>query len=124
MKKKWKNTVRNTKAKKGVPKEKIRLGLIGAGNFVRSTMLPAMKETGRYEFRGLATTGGVGGAQANDGTPFAYTTNNYKKLLADPEIDLIAVSTRHNSHARFVVEALNAGKSVYCEKPLCLTLGS
>lgn len=118
---KWKNTVKNTKAGKRVAGDRIRLGLIGAGNFVRSTMLPVMKETGKYDFRGLATTGGVGGAQANDGTPFAYTTNNYKKLLEDPKIDLIAVSTRHNSHARFVVEALNAGKSVYCEKPLCLT---
>lgn len=115
---KWKNTVKNTKYVRKTSGEKIRLGLIGAGNFVRSTMLPVMKETGKYEFRGLATTGGVGGAQANDGTPFAYTTNNYKRLLADPEIDLIAVSTRHNSHARFVTEALNAGKSVYCEKPL------
>ncbi len=119
---KWKNTVRNTKIKRNASGEKIRLGLIGAGNFVRSTMLPAMKESGKYEFRGLATTGGVGGAQANDAVPFAYTTNHYKKLLADPEIDLIAVSTRHNSHAKFIVEALQAGKSVYCEKPLCLTL--
>lgn len=119
---KWKGTIQNPDAKKAVSGEKIRLGLIGAGNFVRSTMLPIMKETGKYEFWGLATTGGVGGAQANAGTPFAYTTNDYKELLADPEIDLIAVSTQHNSHAKFVVEALQAGKNVYCEKPLCLTL--
>ena len=119
---KWKGTIENPGAKKAVSGDKIRLGLIGAGNFVRSTMLPIMKETGKFEFRGLATTGGVGGAQANAGTPFAYTTNNYQELLADPDIDLIAVSTQHNSHAKFVVEALNAGKNVYCEKPLCLTL--
>ena len=50
---KWKNTVRNTKIKRNASGEKIRLGLIGAGNFVRSTMLPAMKESGKYEFRGL-----------------------------------------------------------------------
>ncbi len=119
---KWQDTIPNIPAKSRVSGGKIRLGLIGAGNFVRSTMLPVMKETKKYEFRGLATTGGVGGAQVNDGTPFAYTTNNYKKLLSDPEIDLIAVSTQHNSHARFIVEALEAGKNVYCEKPLCLTL--
>lgn len=118
---KWRNTVRSRQTKR-VSGSRVRLGLIGAGNFVRSTMLPIMKETGKFEFRGLATTGGVGGAQANDGTPFAYTTNNYKKLLADPDIDLIAVSTQHNSHAKFVTEALKAGKHVYCEKPLCLTL--
>lgn len=119
---KWQSRIENPKAKRSASGEKIRLGLIGAGNFVRSTMLPIMKETGLFEFRGLATTGGVGGAQANDGTPFGYTTNNYQELLSDPEIDLIAVSTQHNSHAKFVIEALKAGKNVYCEKPLCLTL--
>ena len=119
---KWQSWIENPKAKRAASGEKIRLGLIGAGNFVRSTMLPIMKETGLFEFRGLATTGGVGGAQANDGTPFGYTTNNYQELLSDPEIDLIAVSTQHNSHAKFVIEALKAGKNVYCEKPLCLTL--
>lgn len=119
---KWQSRIENPKAKRAAYGEKIRLGLIGAGNFVRSTMLPIMKETGLFEFRGLATTGGVGGAQANDGTPFGYTTNNYQELLSDPEIDLIAVSTQHNSHAKFVIEALKAGKNVYCEKPLCLTL--
>lgn len=121
-KEKWNGTIHNPEAKKSLSGDKIRLGLIGAGNFVRSTMLPIMKETGLFEFRGLATTGGVGGAQANSGTPFAYTTNDYKELLADPDIDLVAVSTQHNSHAKFVIEALNAGKHVYCEKPLCLTL--
>ena len=119
---KWQSRIENPKAKRAASGEKIRLGLIGAGNFVRSTMLPIMKETGLFEFRGLATTGGVGGAQTNDGTPFGYTTNNYQELLSDPEIDLIAVSTQHNSHAKFVIEALKAGKNVYCEKPLCLTL--
>lgn len=119
---KWQSRIENPKAKRAASGEKIRLGLIGAGNFVRSTMLPIMKETGLFEFHGLATTGGVGGAQANDGTPFGYTTNNYQELLSDPEIDLIAVSTQHNSHAKFVIEALKAGKNVYCEKPLCLTL--
>ena len=119
---KWQSWIENPKAKRAASGEKIRLGLIGAGNFVRSTMLPIMKETGLFEFRGLATTGGVGGAQVNDGTPFGYTTNNYQELLSDPEIDLIAVSTQHNSHAKFVIEALKAGKNVYCEKPLCLTL--
>ena len=119
---KWKETVGSPKAKKSVSAEKVQIGLIGAGNFVRSTMLPVMKETGKFEFRGLATTGGTGGAQVNDRTPFAYTTNDYRKLLADPDIDLIVVSTQHSSHAKFVTEALNAGKNVYCEKPLCLTL--
>ncbi len=100
----------------------INVGMIGAGSFARSVILPTMKASGHYNFIGLATTGGISAAQANEVFPFEYTTNEYKKLLEDDRIDLIVISTQHNSHAKFVVEALEAGKSVYCEKPLCLNL--
>lgn len=104
-----------------VKRDKINVGLIGAGLFARTTMLPIMRDSGLYYFKGLATTGGIAAAQANGVFPFEYTTNDYKKLLQDDDIDLIAISTQHNSHAKFIVEALKARKSVYCEKPLCLT---
>lgn len=113
-------TCKNKREKKN--SDKISIGLIGAGNFSRTTMLPIMEASGRYQFRGLATTGGINAAQANDATEFDYVTSDYNKLLQDKDIDLIVVSTGHNTHAKFVIEALNAGKSVYCEKPLCLTL--
>lgn len=119
---KWESTVKTIKKVRKTSLSKIRIGLIGAGNFVKNTMLPTMKTMDLYEFRGLATTGGTYAAQANEMFGFDYTTNNYKELLADPDIDLLIVSTQHNSHARFIMEGLNAGKNVYCEKPLCLTL--
>jgi len=120
---KWNSTVKLSKNQRSkIEKERISIGLIGAGNFSRMTMLPAMEKSGLYEFKGIATTGGVGASQANDVYPFTYSTNDYQQLLADDSIDLIAVSTQHNSHAKFVVEALKAGKSVYCEKPLCISL--
>lgn len=120
--KKWNKVVKSSGTKTTLKKDKIGFGLIGAGNFARVTMLPAMQSSGLYHFKGLATTGGIGTAQANEVFHFDYTTNDYKELLKDPDIDLIGISTQHNSHAKFVVEALKAGKSVYCEKPLCLTL--
>lgn len=103
-------------------KKEICLGLIGAGLFARTTMLPIMRDSGLYHFKGLATTGGIASAQANEVFPFDYTTNDYRKLLDDKDIALIAISTQHNSHAKFILEALEAGKHVYVEKPLCLTL--
>lgn len=125
---KWDSVVKNTVStttlaskKKKLSKHQITLGLIGAGLFARNTMLPLMRDSGLYHFKGLATTGGIASAQANEVFPFDYTTNDYKKLLEDPDIDLIAISTQHNSHAKFTVEALKAGKNVYVEKPLCLT---
>ena len=124
---KWDSIINNSKVAKITQKNKIagnviNLGLIGAGNFVRTTMLPIMQASGMYHFKGLATTGGIAAAQVNEVFPFEYTTNDYKKLLEDSTIDLIAISTQHNTHAKFIIEALNAGKNVYCEKPLCLSI--
>lgn len=121
-KEKWDDIILPTKKKIKQSSSNLSIGLIGAGNFVKNTMLPIMKAMGKFEFKGLATTGGTNAAQTNEMFHFQYITNNYKKLLEDSEIDLIIISTQHNSHAKFVVEALNAGKHVYCEKPLCLTL--
>lgn len=120
---KWDSVINNVKSgtKKKISKNQIVLGLIGAGNFARTTMLPNMRDTGLYHFKGLATTGGIASAQANEVFSFDYTTNDYRKLFEDDDIDIIAVSTRHSSHAKFITEALEAGKNVYVEKPLCLT---
>ena len=121
---KWNSVISCSKPteKKAIKTDTISIGLIGAGNFVKNTMLPTLKGMGSFSFRGLATTGGSNAAQANEMFHFEYVTNDYRKLLQDEKIDLIIVSTQHNSHAKFVVESLNAGKHVYCEKPLCLTL--
>lgn len=120
---KWNPIVKNAvRPKQTVNKKQINLGLIGAGLFARTTMLPIMQSSGLYHFKGMAATGGIATAQANEVFPFDYTTNDYRKLLEDEDIDLIAISTQHNSHSKFIVEALNAGKNVYCEKPLCISL--
>lgn len=119
---KWDRIIGLIKPRVSIDKKVLDIGLIGAGNFARNTILPVMKETGLYNFRALATTGGVGASQAKDVFPFEYVTNDYKKLIEDKDIDLIVVSTQHNTHAKFVIEALNADKNVYCEKPLCLNL--
>ncbi|MGP4074851.1 bi-domain-containing oxidoreductase [Halobacillus sp. K22] len=121
-KSKWKNTVYNDKNKQTITNKKVVVGLIGAGNFANNTLLPIMHSTGRYHIKSLATTGGIGSAQAKNAFSFDYVTNDYKKLLNDQQIDLIVVSTQHNTHANFIIEALKAGKHVYCEKPLCLNI--
>lgn len=119
---KWNKKIEYKEVAKKNVEGKIGVGLIGAGNFARATMLPIMKSTGLYSFVGIATTGGINVSQAVSSVSFSYSTNDYKELLKDEKIQLIVVSTQHNSHAKLVIEALEAGKSVYCEKPLCLTL--
>ena len=100
----------------------VNVGFVGGGGFARSTILPVMKANGSFVLRALATTGGVSTGQTAGMEEFSYLANDYREVLADEGVDLVVVSTNHASHAKFVVEALEAGKSVYCEKPLCLSL--
>lgn len=97
------------------------LGFIGAGNYATAVLIPAFKAAGAH-LQVVASGGGVSGLHAGRKYGFAATTTDTEALLADPAINTVVITTRHNSHARFVLAALRAGKHVFVEKPLCLTL--
>ncbi|MGG6231749.1 bi-domain-containing oxidoreductase [Tenacibaculum sp. SDUM215027] len=99
--------------KKGV------LGIIGAGNFTKMTMLPAFKNTGA-DLKYIASQGGVSGTAMAQKYVIANSTSDYKEILNDKEVDLVLNTTRHNLHASMTVEVLNAGKHAFVEKPLAL----
>lgn len=96
------------------------IGLLGAGNFATTTLLPAMKKVAGIELVGVATATGLSGRHAAERFGFRYCTTDERQLLDDPAINTVVVATRHDLHGRQVVSAINAGKSVHCEKPLCL----
>ncbi len=104
----------------GLKKETIGIGVIGAGLFATTTLLPILRGLKGIRLKGIATATGHSGRHAGKKFGFEYCTTDYRELLSDPEIDLIMILTRHGSHARFVVEALKAGKHVYVEKPLAI----
>lgn len=95
------------------------IGVIGAGNFTKMTMLPALKGSGAG-FKYISSSGGVTGTALAKKFGFTNSTTDYHQILNDPEIDTVLITTRHNSHAKFVVESLQAGKNVFVEKPLAL----
>lgn len=95
------------------------LGVIGAGNFTKMTMLPVLKKTGA-SFKTIASSGGVTGTALGKKYGFANSTTDYRDILNDPEVDLVLITTRHNAHARQVVQCLKARKHVFVEKPLAL----
>jgi len=97
------------------------IGIIGAGNFTKMTMLPALQKVGA-SFRNIASASGVTGTALARKYGFVQSTTDYQEILSDPEIDLVMISTRHHLHAEQVVETLRAGKHVFVEKPLALTL--
>jgi predicted dehydrogenase/threonine dehydrogenase-like Zn-dependent dehydrogenase len=96
------------------------VGIVGAGNFTKMTMLPALKKTGIF-FKRIASASGVTGTALAKKYNFSSSTTDYGDILKDPEIDLVMISTRHDLHATQVIESLQAGKHVFVEKPLALT---
>jgi len=97
------------------------LGLIGGGMFTKNILLPVLKKNGGIILAGVATTTGVSARHIADKFGFTYAATDYQEILRDDAIDRVLITTRHNSHAALVVEALAAGKHVLVEKPLCLT---
>jgi predicted dehydrogenase len=96
------------------------LGVIGAGSFARGILLPAFKDQ-MVSFVGVAGGRGLSARTAADRFKFAYCAGSEEQVLSDESIRLLLIGTPHNLHARQVVAALNAGKHVFVEKPLCLT---
>ena len=101
--------------------DNVRVGLIGAGNFVSATMLPHLSCIDKYKFVGIASSSGSRSTHLAKKYGFKYSTTDYRELIKDDNINLIIVATNHNTHAKFVSEALLEGKDVYCEKPLSIT---
>jgi predicted dehydrogenase/threonine dehydrogenase-like Zn-dependent dehydrogenase len=96
------------------------IGIVGAGNFTKMTMLPALKDTGAG-FKYVASAGGVTANALAKKFGFSHSTTDYRQILADGEVDLVLITTRHNLHAAMTVETLKAGKHVFVEKPLAIT---
>ncbi|MFI5353792.1 MAG: bi-domain-containing oxidoreductase [Candidatus Binatales bacterium] len=99
---------------------RLRIGLIGAGVFAKAVILPALKRIPNAAITAVATASGINAREAAAALGAAYASTDYRRILADPEIDAVIALTRHDSHAAIVAEALRQGKPVFVEKPLCL----
>jgi predicted dehydrogenase/threonine dehydrogenase-like Zn-dependent dehydrogenase len=98
----------------------VKIGLLGPGNFAQSTLLPAMKNDSGTDLIGLCASSGARAKATAVKFGFAFCTSAEDAILSDPAINTVVVTTRHHLHAGQVISALEAGKHVFCEKPLCL----
>ena len=98
-----------------------RVSVIGAGNYAGAVLIPAFKAAGAKFIR-IASAGGASSVHQGRKFGFAEATTDTAALLADPNAEAVVISTRHDSHADFVLRTLAAGKHVFVEKPLALTL--
>lgn len=94
-------------------------GIIGAGNFTSSTIIPGMKAA-EANLKYIASAGGLSAKTLAKKGEVAYASSDYKEMLSDEQVDMVMITTRHNLHAPMAKEALQAGKHVFVEKPLCL----
>ena len=94
------------------------VGFIGAGNFARNILLPRMK--GLCNFVAIHALQGTESVYVAKKYGFKNVYDTPDRVINDPEVNTVFVLTRHDTHARFVMQALEAGKNVYVEKPLAL----
>jgi predicted dehydrogenase/threonine dehydrogenase-like Zn-dependent dehydrogenase len=99
-----------------------RVGLIGAGNFAKAFLLPALRAQPGVRLEAVCTASGVSAAAVAKKYDNARATNDAESIFADPSVNLIVIATRHDSHADYVVRAIEAGKAVYVEKPPAMTI--
>jgi predicted dehydrogenase/threonine dehydrogenase-like Zn-dependent dehydrogenase len=100
----------------------IRVGLVGAGGFARATHLPNLEKLGaEFALRAVCSATGHQAQQVAKEQKASYATTDFSEILKDPEIDLVVISGRHHEHASKSLQALEAGKHVFVEKPLALT---
>lgn len=96
------------------------VGFLGAGNYASRMLIPAFKSAGAT-LHSIASAGGTNAVLHGRRAGFAQATSDTDAVIANPDINTVAIATRHNSHARLTTEALRAGKHVFVEKPLALT---
>lgn len=97
------------------------VGFVGAGNYASRVLIPAFKSAGA-SLRTIVTSSGFSGAVHGKRAGFAKASTDVDAMLADGSINTIAIVTRHDSHARLVIQALKAGRHVFVEKPLAVTV--
>jgi predicted dehydrogenase/threonine dehydrogenase-like Zn-dependent dehydrogenase len=98
------------------------IGLVGAGRFARSTLVPACKAAGFDRLAVVASASGLSARLLADRAGFERAVSSASMVIDDPDVDVVVIATPHELHGRLVGEALRAGKHVFCEKPLALTM--
>ncbi|TYO98351.1 putative dehydrogenase [Geothermobacter ehrlichii] len=110
----------NNQHRPGLSSEDISYGLIGAGNFTKSVILPNLSKVGGFDPVALCTATGVSAHSVGTKHGFDEITTDSEAIFANPRVNTVLITTRHNTHADYVLRALKAGKHVFVEKPLCI----
>ena len=97
------------------------LGVIGAGNYAQAMLLPHLKGHPEVQLKTVCTSSGVTARKVAERNGFAVAATDPEEILKDETINAILIATRHHLHAKYVVQALALGKTVFVEKPMVTT---
>ena len=101
--------------------KKIKIGLIGAGNFASTTIIPILKDLKKScQILGVASSGGLSSEVLAKNFKIKNKYQTEDEIFESDEIDAVFVLTQHFNHADLVIKSINSGKAVYVEKPLAL----
>jgi predicted dehydrogenase/threonine dehydrogenase-like Zn-dependent dehydrogenase len=107
-------------ARAATPKQ-VRIGLLGAGNFSSSVLIPALRQDRQTQLAGMCATNGPRARSLATKYGFEFCTTDEDDIYSDSSLSAVVIATRHHLHAAQILRALETGKHVFCEKPLCLT---
>ncbi len=103
-------------------KGELNVAVVGIGGFAKGMHLPNLAGMkGKFRIYALMSRNGFETTATAKQFGASYATTDYEKILADPDVDLVLLCTRHNTHAKMGLKALRAGKHLFVEKPLCTT---
>lgn len=97
------------------------IGVIGAGTFASGVILPRLKKMKDVTLLGICSQSGISARHFGERFDFSYCTSDRTEVITDTQVGCVMIMTRHGDHADFVIEALNAEKHVFVEKPLALS---
>lgn len=100
---------------------KVNISFIGAGGYAASTLIPAFNKT-NASLISIASSTGISGTSLGRKFGFKKSTTATNEIFTENESNTVVISTRHNTHAKFVIEALKNRKNIFVEKPLCITI--
>jgi len=102
-------------------KDKIRVAVIGSGNFALNTHLPnIVKLSSLYHLKAVVTREGHKAKEIARQFGAEYCTTDYMQVLNDENVDMVIISTRHNLHAKIAIDSALSGKAILLEKPMAM----
>ena len=103
------------------PIGKVNIAFIGAGSYAQGNLLPNIPKNKQVTRKGILTNTGATSKRVAERFGFDYCTSDEKDILQNDEINTVFIATRHDSHAKYVLEAFKNNKNVFVEKPICLS---